>query len=342
MKKRARKKLNDKVLLFPDLEKRLLEKGLESLQQKKFSEAIGFLEEALSLEQENSDIHIGLALAYFESGQLTKAKEFANTMLQKGIGDYIQVIELYLMILVQLHQYNEIVSTIEVLIEEKEIPLEKLDHFTRMLQFSKRMAETSPEINNEDFYEEEPDKKELDLLSISDQQEQIQIAAQLAERNIRPYIDEIKAYLQSKEGQPFFKTMLINVLIEQECDQKLIVEKLGEELVINPSKMQADRQFNQMEAILKIVEEQLVHEDPILFEHIKSLIERHFFMLFPFELKPYNEETWCAAYHSLASEYQGLHYSSKELALRYNVVEEEIGEAVAVLKEIEEFSSPNY
>ncbi|MEH7388980.1 tetratricopeptide repeat protein [Bacillus sp. JJ1503] len=342
MKKRNRKKLNDKVLLFPGLEKRLLEKGLESLQQKRFREAINFLEEANNLEQENNDIHIGLVLAYFESGQLTKAKELANSMLQKGIGDYIQIIDLYLMILVQLHQYDDIVKTIEILIEEKEIPADKMEHFTRMLHFSKRMAESSPNIYSDDPILDEPLDVEIDLFSLKDQHEQIQMATMLTNRNLKPYINQIKAYLESSEGQPFFKTMLLNVLIEHEYEKEVNVQKLGEWMIVKPSNLQGAQHNSQMDKLLNLVAEQLEHDDPILFEHIKSLIERHLFILYPFLLKPFSENVWGAAYHHLAAEYQGLHYSIKDLALRYKVMEKEIGQAGAFLKKIEEISSPNY
>ena len=342
MKKRNRKKLNDKVVLFPGLEKRLLEKGLESLQQKRFREAIDFLEEALALEQEDNDVHIGLALAYFESGQLTKAKELAGSMLQKGIGDYIQIIDLYLMILVQLHQYDEIVKTIEILIEEKEIPADKLEHFTRMLQFSKRMAETSPSIHTEETLHDDPMDMEIDFFSIENQHEQIQVATKLMTRNIKPIISQIQEYLKSNDAQPFFKTMLLNVLIEHEFEKDVIVEKFGEKTTVKPSTLQGAHQNNQLDKLLEIAAGQLEHEDPVLFEHIKSLIERHLFILYPFQLKPFSEQVWAAAYHNLAAEYQGVHYSIKVLALRYNVTEKEISKAGAYIKQIEEISSPNY
>ncbi|WP_066292727.1 tetratricopeptide repeat protein [Bacillus sp. FJAT-29937] len=342
MKKRNRKKLNDKVVLFPGLEKRLLEKGLESLQQKRFREAIDFLEEANILEEENNDIHIGLVLAYFESGQLTKAKELANSMLQKGIGDYIQIIDLYLMILVQLHQYDEIVKTIEILIEEKEIPEEKIDHFSRMLHFSKRMAETSPNIHIDDPIQDETSDMEIDLFSLKDQHEQIQMATMLTNRNLKPFINHIKAYLESSEGQLFFKTLLLNVLIEHGYEKEVNVEKFGEAMIVKPSNLLGAQHNSQMDKLVNIAANQLEHEDPILFEHIKSLIERHLFILFPFQLKPFSENVWGAAYHQLAAEYQGLRYTIKDLALRYKATEKEIGQAGAFLKKIEEISSPNY
>lgn len=344
MKKRDRKKLNDKIILFPDLEKRLLEKGLESLQNKRFREAIEYLEEAMQLEQDNDDIHIGLVLAYFESGQLTKAKELANSMLQKGIGDYIQIIDLYLMILVQLHQYDEIAKTIEILIEEKEIPSDKIEHFTRLLQFSERMAESVPVIEHEheEALEDEPLNVEKDFLAIRDQHEQIQIVTELMNRNIRPFISGILTYLKSSKGDPFFKTMLLNVLTQHEYDKEVIVQKLGERILVIPSNLEDVSENTQSKKLLEIIRRQIEHEDPILFKHIKSLVERHLFILYPFKLKPFTEEVWVAAYHNLAASYQGVHQSKRELSKRYNVLEKEISEAEAFLKKIEEISSPNY
>lgn len=342
MKKRDRKILNDKVVLFPDLEKRLLEKGLESMQQKKFREAVHFLEEAMVLEPENSEIHIGLVLAYFESGLLPKAKELAHQMLQKGMGDYNQVIDLYLMILVQLHQYDEIVTTIEGLLEEREVPKDKFEHFTRMLQFSRRMAESVPEKEIKQAVPTPLMKKELKLFSCQDQEEQMLLVAQLSERNIQPYIKEIKSYLCSKEGQLFLKTLLLNLLSEQEYDKVVTVEKLDREISVNPAELLKDDIQLQQKKLLQLISDNLEHENPILFENIKSLIERHFFLIYPFQLEPYRDAVWAAAYHSLATEYHGFPVQIEELALLYSIKEEDLLRAGLFLMKIEEISYPNF
>ncbi|WP_313801018.1 tetratricopeptide repeat protein [Cytobacillus sp.] len=340
MKKRDRKKLNDKVILFPDLEKRLLEKGLEKMQQKRFREAIEHLEEAIRLDPENSDIHIGLVLAYFEWGSLQKAKEIAADMLQKGIGEYIQIIDLYLMILVQLHQYDEIVTTIEILLEEKEIPTEKYESFTRMLEFSRRMAKEKSEMEYEEAAVEEGDT-DIDLFAFKTQQEQMNVAAQLAERNIQSYIDEIKTYLHSKEGSPFFKTMLLNVLIEHAYDKEVIVEKLGRTLSVIPTQLPPVHMLPEIESLLCVLSSRIEHEDPILFENIKSLISRHSFILYPFQLDMHEEKALAAAYHTLIAEYLGLNIE-EDLVFLYEVKMEEMKEALRELKQLEEISSSDF
>ncbi|MFE8696919.1 tetratricopeptide repeat protein [Cytobacillus sp. FJAT-53684] len=341
MKKRDRKKLNDKVILFPDLEKRLLEKGLEKMKQKRFREAIDLFEEANQLEPENSDVHIGLVLAHFELGSLQKAKELANDMLQKGIGEYFQIIDFYLMILVQLHQYDEIVTTIEILLEEKEIPVEKYENFARMLEFSRRMVKASTTIEVEQAPPEDYDE-EIDLFSYIDQQEQMMLAAKLAERNIRSYVDRIKNYLTSNQGDLFFKTLLLNVLSEHEYDKEIKVRKLDRELSVIPANLPAVHELPDMELILRLLSDQIEHDDPILFENSKSLINRHFFILYPFSFDSFKENVWAAAYHSLAAEYCGIQYSYEDFALSYQVKMEEMNQAHAFLMKLEEISYGNF
>lgn len=339
-KKRDRKKLNEKIILFPNLEKKLLDKGQECLQQKNFTGAITYFEQALALDPENSDIHIGLILSYFESGLLSKSKNIAVQMLQKGIGNYNEVMDLYLMILVQLHQYDEIITTIEALLEEREIPKEKYEYFSQMLQFSRKMAETKVEVD-----EKEPEFAEtsivnrLELSSIKNQQEQIQIASKLAELNINPYFEEIKEYLQGQDGDPFFKTLLLNVLTEHEITREIMVEKLGRRHLVNPSELPALNEQPQLQRLMSEVSSRLEHEDPILLEHIHSLVMRHFFILYPFNLERFDEAIWASAYIRLAAEYQGIQFQESVLNV---AMEEEVKQGVESLRRLEEISFSNF
>ncbi|MCS0790463.1 tetratricopeptide repeat protein [Cytobacillus pseudoceanisediminis] len=341
MGKRERKKQNNKIILFPGLEKRLLEKGLESFQQKRYQESIRFFEEAMEMEPENTDVHIGLVLAYYEAGALEKAKELANKMLQTGIGDYIQVMDLYLMILVQLHQYSEIAAMIEVLLEEREIPKEKFEHFSRMLEFSRKMAASPSEAEIEAPEMEEFKNRKLNLFSYQDQHDQMQIAAQLAEHNIRPYIEDIKAYLEAHDGNPFFKTMLLNVLTEHGYDKYVPIRKFNKSVRVIPADLPPVHQQPMLLKIVNKLEIQLEQEDPVLYENTKSLAERHFFLLYPLEASPDNAASWAAAYHMLSYEYHGLTSSFSKLGDIYEAPEEEIEQALAFIRKIEEISYPN-
>ncbi len=116
-----------------------MEKGLESLHQNKFHEAIPLLEQATVLDPFNSDSQMGLVLAYFDAGMVDKAKQLVGKMLFEGIGDYFEIMNLYLMLLVQVHKYDEVVSVLEELFVSEHIPKEQFENFNRLLHFSRRM-----------------------------------------------------------------------------------------------------------------------------------------------------------------------------------------------------------
>ncbi|MFJ5758222.1 tetratricopeptide repeat protein [Neobacillus sp. NPDC093182] len=340
MKKRERAKRKDNIIFLPGLEKRLTDKGLESLQNKRYQEAITLLEEARVHDPENSDILIGLVLAYFEAGAYIKAKELANEMLLKGIGDYFHMVDLYLTILIQLHEYQEIVSTIEALFDEKEIPPDRHDHFLTILQFSKRMADNSQQEPVEEA-KKETHLKELKLSSLKNLNEQMLAISSLAEKNIRPYMDEIKEYLNSEDGHPFLKTMLLTLLKEQEYDKEVVVKKFNEDLSIVPTELPDIQTQPRMKEIENILEAKLENSDPVLFENIKGMVERIFFISYPFELKPEAVSAWAAAFNLLVLNYLGGEPDADDISDEYEISTEKIELALAKIRELEEISYPN-
>jgi tetratricopeptide (TPR) repeat protein len=340
MKKRERVKSKDNVIFFPGLEERLTNKGLESLEKKKFTEAIILLEDAKELDPENDDVLIGLVLAYFEAGSFKKAKVVANEMLLKGIGNYFQTVDLYLTVLIQLHEYQEIVATIEVLLEEKEIPSEKYDHFLTLLQFSRRMAENRQTDSNE-ITSIEANVQELNLLSIKNLNEQMLLVSSLAEKNIRPYVSEIADYLKAETGHPFLITMLLTLLKEQEIDRELTVRKFALEETVIPTQLPDPRVQPRMIEIKSLLSDRLESNNPVLFENTIGLVERIFFISYPFVLEPKSTSAWAAAFHQLVQQYHGIDLQVTELSNEYGVQPAGIEQAIAQIEEIEKISYPN-
>ncbi|SMQ83276.1 Tetratricopeptide repeat-containing protein [Bacillus sp. OV166] len=348
MKKREPVKRIDNVIFFPGLEKRLTDKGLENLEKKKFNEAINLLEEAREHDPDNDEILIGLVLAYFEASSFQKAKALAKEMLHKGIGDYLQMVDLYLTVLIQLHEYQEIVATIEVLLEEKEIPPEKYDHFLTILQFSRRMAENrqpdpdpDTESNTYDITPEKTNVYELNLFSIDNLNEQMLLVSSLAEKNIRPYLPEIAEYLAAEAGHPFLKTILLSLLKEQEIDRELSVVKFEMEKKVIPTHLPEVREEPRLKEVKALLEARLESENPVLFENSFRMAERNFFISYPLELQPKSTAAWAAAFHHLAEYYLGMDTELHYLSGEYEVQVEEIEEAIAMIEVIEKISYPN-
>ncbi|SDM24426.1 tetratricopeptide repeat protein [Bacillus sp. OK048] len=342
MKKRERAKRKDNLIFLPGLEKRLTDRGLESLQNKRYQEAITLLEEAREHDPENSDILIGLVLAYFESGAYHKAKNRANDMLLKGIGDYFHMVDLYLTILIQLHEYHEIVTTIEALFDEKEIPPDRHDHFLTILQFSRRMADHDGQQQDPSEQSQENRKiEDLNLLSLSNLNEQMFVISSLAEKNIRPHMDEIKEFLQAESGHPFLKTMLLSLLKEQEYDKEIILEKFDMKLTVIPTELPDIQSQPKMKQIENLLEKRLESSDPVLFENMKGMLERIFYISYPFELDPQDVSAWAGAFHFLVLEYLGVDSDISDISDEYEISPKKTEQALATLRELEEISYPN-
>jgi tetratricopeptide (TPR) repeat protein len=344
MKKREPVKKKDNIIYFPELDKRLTEKGLESLQTKKYREAIIYLEDAMELDPENEDILIGLVLSYFEAASYQKAKDLAKKLLLLGMGEYFQMVDIYLTILMQLHEYTEIVTTIEALLEEKEIPPERNEHFLNILQLSRRMAENVKHSDQKEKVEEkayeDSERRELKLHFLNDPNEQMLLISELADKNLRPYIKEIKEYLQLDSGHPFFKTMLLNLLKDQEYDQEVTVHKFTLQNHFVPLELPEISAQPRMVVILELLQEKLEDNDPILFQNIKSLVERHFLITYPFILEPIDPHAWAAGFHYIAYQYYGNEPKASEFTGEYNISIEELEATTNLIKEIEEISYP--
>lgn len=338
--KRRERKTEGNVILFPDLEKRLLIKGVESLQEKNYSQAIQFLEDALELDSDNEEVYIGLVLSYYETGNYGEAKKLAKKMLAEGIGDYFQTVDLYLMIMIQLHEYEELTSYIEVLMEENEIPKDKRAHLYNMLQFYKRILEEKKDQSHDDYLKESSDINLQSLFEEEDIYKQMLLLSELSNRNIQSYITDIKNYLNSHEGNPFIKTMLLNILHDQKYEKEVEVEKFGERMNVRPINLYALNEQPQLIEIIEDLQKYLENQDPVLYENTKKLVERQLFIMYPFELKPPQVHLWAIAYQSIANEYLGEETSIEELCEWSGMEKAEIEEALELIRKIEKISYP--
>ncbi|MHC0037443.1 tetratricopeptide repeat protein [Pseudoneobacillus sp. C159] len=338
MKKRRKAKHHqDNIFLFPNVDKLLLEKGLDRLKNKKFNEAIEFLEEAQQLDEDNEDIAFGLIVAYFEVNNLTAAKELAQSTLKKGAVDYFQLIDIYITILLQLNEYEEIVATIGALLEEKEIPIEKLDSFTKILEFSKRKLDT---VHSASEQVEDESIEEWNLLEYESLNEQFLAVAELAHKNVRAYLPHIRIYLQSPDGHPFVKTMLLQLLKEQEVSQEVEVEKFDKYIKMKPVELPNMEQYLADSPGLEHLKNELEQDNPTLFESINAIFARHSFLLYPLSREPITPSVWAAAYHYIGLEFYGEQVSIEKLAKKYLINQGEISETLRFLKKLEEISSP--
>ncbi|PLS16895.1 hypothetical protein CVD28_14670 [Bacillus sp. M6-12] len=337
--KRYGKKEDKKVIPFPKLANRLVEMGLQSLSDKDFKRAADLFGQARELEPENPDLNVGLVVSLVELGFYEEAKELCKELLQKGIGDYFQVVNIYLMILLQLNEHEEMASTIEALLDENQVPPDKEEHFEKMLQFSKRSAAEKERQRNA-VREREEQNFDDNLFSGKSEQELLLTISKLSSMNARPYMVQIKEFLEDGTAHPFFKTLLVNILREQEYEQEIRIEKFGSRMAITPARLPGMKHSPFFIETSRLLELELQDANPTLLELAAGLLERHHFLFYPFDPGENAFEEWAAGYHYLSEEYQGFEPSFAVISEHYHCNNEDVKKIVSRLREIEEISYP--
>ncbi|WP_409302012.1 tetratricopeptide repeat protein [Peribacillus sp. SCS-155] len=330
---------NDNIIPIPNLAERLINKGLERLSQKDFRQAAQLFSQARELEPDNADLNVGLVVSLVELGFYPEARDLCNELLKKGIGDYFQVVNIYLMVLLQLGEHDEMTSVIEALLDDNLVPPDKVEHFEKMLQFSKRVREEKKAQTAKKDEPEQPVNWD-ELIENKNDTEILLAITKLAEVNVRPYIPHIQKFLVDEHRHPFLKTILLNILKEQEYDKKIKVHKFSRTIDLIPAALGDLSEDSFLVQTGDLAEKNLGQENPTLNDIVQGLIERHYFVFYPLDPSEGEFALWAAAYHALAAEYQGVEPNLDELSALYDADIEDIADIIAYLKEIEEISYP--
>lgn len=333
MKKDKRLVKKENIIYFPGLPERLIAMGIEQLEMKHYESAANFLLQARELNPDSPEVETALLVAFYEMGNYSDAKSLCEILLKKGIGDYFEIIDIYLMVLIQLKEYKKAAETINVLIEEKEVPHDKLEHYENLLQFSEKRS--GFEIEN--FITKKDNKAHLTSLNI---QEQILEIAGMMNVNIQPYLDELTGLLCNSEQHPFIQTMILNLLKEHGIEKEVTIEKFHYIEKVVPVQITPLFETPFYAKLKEEMQKNIEQKNPSLYEQIKTIMDKHFFLLYPFELEPSNVNLWMAGYHSLGQELYGDQIHFDKIGEMYSIKKADFMKCLTFLHHLEEISLP--
>lgn len=304
--KRSRKPEN--VVMFPGTKERLREVGMERMEQRLFTEAVSLLEQAFSLDE--TDEHTGqlLLMAYYENKNYQQANELASVFLSEGFDEYTDILNIYLLTLIQLHHYDKVYDVIKMLKEENVLPKDKEEHFLTLMSMSERIVKEK---------ERNDPNEDVSFLN-SPVNEQMMMVAQLAKQNCRPFVTELKKVLESDEQHPFVQSMIIELFREQEIQEHCTVRKFNKEKVFVPSQLANPFETKQAEELLSYLMGSDLESNPVLLEQLLEMVKRHLFVTYPIHqvFEPVSE--WAAAYESyIQSLYEGTNVDLQEEKLMF-------------------------
>lgn len=286
-----------KVILFPGTVDRLFNEAKNLAETLHYKEANEMFEQALLLG-EGDEISLSIfAYSLYEVKNFERAKQICEELLAIGPSMYFEVMELYLTICMQLRQFKQVEKIIESLFDEELIPEQEIEKFERLKNLNAHIAEnqgsqlqSSPVIDDEGDFE--IIASELLKLSV---QEQLMLINELPEKNIRPYVTEIKAIIETENVHPFIQSLLLILLVEQEVNLDLNIAKFDMTKQVNPAQLPLPTKMPQYEEIATIITEKLLQE-PSTLEFVQQLMAKHAIVLYPFEWTNFQSEDVALSY----------------------------------------------
>lgn len=269
-------------------------------------------------------------------GEYRQAKMEGMLAKVKASDTYYDVVSIYVATLKELEEFEEAIDLIVEELSMPYIPYEYESVFNAAydeLLLAKKEANEGIERFNNAFSIEDMEV----ILGRDDCNEDLLYMAieQMEGMNIRRLLPVIRNFLKNENKSDFAKSLLIELMIDQEIDEEMILIKNGVEYEINPS--YAPLVLNQELAamVLSLLSEVIEDENPSLFNLCEQFLSFYLYLIYPRYIDDMDYRSIAAAIHYYLAAMQYIDVELDELEFLYNCDKEEILEKLSEIKEIE-------
>ncbi|RXI98452.1 hypothetical protein DS745_19190 [Anaerobacillus alkaliphilus] len=329
------KKRQDKVVLFPGVVDKLVGKGMDSLKEKRFSQAHSYFEQALNIEPDHPQGRFGVALSLIEQSRLEEAKDVTENMLKEDIGNYYDILQVHISLLVQLGHYAEVVTMLEGIMEEEKLPANLAESFYHLLHFSRQMVDDGTPIEIADDIQFASEELILMLNEGSPEKQWIAIQM-LGKKSNHIFFESVKDFLKDGKQDPILKSLILQLLKEKKVEENIEIHKFGKVLDINISEIDHELNEEFRNETLTIVARHLENDNPSLFDVVRQLWSHYLLALYPFSPEPFTPSIWAAALHKTGAEMTGIEEDERHLANQYGVKVAEVQQCSLKINIIEQ------
>ncbi len=265
-----------------------------------------------------------------------KAKQEGLVAKANAKETYYDIVSMYVTTLKELGEYEE---AIDILIEELSMPYVPYQYEMLFntaydeLLLDKQEANYQVESKNQIFSIEEI----AQLLKNKQCNDDLLYMAidQLQQLNVRMIIPVIQDYLMNQDNHFFAKTLIIEIMIDQQVDEDFEVDKFGQIYQINPSYMPLVLQQEQYMGVYKYLESGLEDDNPNLLQQCIEYLEYTLYAIYPREIYEDEYNVLAAAIHYYVATLQSMEIDIEELEVIYYCGRNEIEQQVLALKQIE-------
>lgn len=291
MRKKYRElKRKGNVVVFPTTINRLLTEAMTLLKQERYEEARDGLYQVLTYEPEHPAALGAYSYCLYELGDYEEALEVCRELLNVGPIHYLETMELYISILMQVREFEEAEHVIEALIEEKVLPEERLEQFHLLRDLNERIASKSIEKIDADQYSPEA------FLSLSPFEQERKVM-ELPPSSFKPLKDKLVALVEHPDIDLLAKTYILYIMQQEKVAAKVNLHKFHYIGKFNIADLTDPQESPRVNEIKEIFSEQLA-KDPTRLEMANELFERHVYLFYPFLMDEYDSKEVAEAYMS--------------------------------------------
>ena len=248
---------------------------------------------------------------------------------------YYDVVAIYVSILKDLEEFEE---AINIIVEELSMPYIPYQYETVYnaaydeLLLAKQEASlegTSQKIFNEEEIE--------NILTKEDTNEDLLYMAieQMEGMNIRRMIVPIRQFIRNNDKPDFAKSLLIELMIDQEIDEDMEIIKKGISYEVNPS--YAPMVLNQEASyeIYKLLMEALEDDNPSLLAMCEQFLNFYLYSIYPKYIDEQDYRSIAGAIHYHLASLQYIDIELEDIEYLYNCNQEDVKDVLETIQSIE-------
>jgi hypothetical protein len=264
--------------VFPGALERLIEKGLDAVEDSDFAEAVEAFGQAYHFDSDNTRLLAPYAVSLYETKNFPLAKEVATKLLHSGTTDYLDAMELYLAISIQLQHYEEVEMTIETLLDEGIVPPDTVRKFNYLRDLNKRLSyryvreEREPQkhvFTLEEFLQETTETQQQ-MLAVFENSE--------LDRTTKQLLSQI---VETESLHPIVKTYALVLLRNSGSEKAVTIRKFGRSKTVIPADLELPSQDERSIDVVNQIGE-LFEKDPSRMQMAIDASLRYGIIAYPF------------------------------------------------------------
>lgn len=248
---------------------------------------------------------------------------------------YYDVVAIYVSILKELEKYDE---AIDIIVEELSMPYIPYQYETMFnaayddLLLAKQ--EASYDGNIQKIFNEEDINN---ILSRDDCNEELLYMAieQMEGMNIRRVLPAVRGFIASNSKPDFAKSLLIELMIDQEVDEEMTVVKKGISYDINPIYEPMVLASEARSVIHQTLSQVIEDDNPSLFLMCEQFLDFYLYSIYPKYIDDSDYRNIAAAIHYHLASMQYIDIEMEDIEISYNVDKEEVYDVMKSIQAVE-------